>query len=89
MNQGKRNEIIELEKKFQQLVDNGHPNVVDNGFFIDAVFNVTSVLKKMDSEEASSAEDKNLQMDQGLKVISNLYQSLKDFESLYNNCLKD
>ena len=86
MNQGKLERIIDLERKFQLLSDKGHPYVVDPGFFLDAVFNVTSILKKAD-DDSSGMQISDSQFEQELKVIGDLYESLKEFELLYNNCI--
>ena len=88
MSQDTLNEIIDLENKFQKLVEVGHPNVVDNGFFIDAVFNVTSQLKKQHriNLDAGGIQQKD-QIEEDLLVIGDLYKSLKAFEGLYTNRL--
>lgn len=83
MEQDKLNQIVELETKFLKLTENGHPNVVDNGFFIDAVFNVTAKLKK----QCLSNENYLVQHDEHVKIVDELYRSLKAFECLYTQCL--
>ena len=88
MDQEKLNEIIQLEKNFQQLTEEGHPYVVDNGYFLDAIFNVTAELKRLNAETTLSDQCQDNGIDDKLEVIGNLYRSLKDFQSLYNFCLK-
>ena len=83
MNQDRLAEILELEYKYKQLTEVGNPNVVDNGFFVDAVFNVTERLKKdCQSCDACTAED-----NESIRIISDLYKSLQDFQDLYHRCL--
>lgn len=87
MNQDKLNEIIDLENKFKKLADVGHPNVIDNGFFLDAIFNVTEVLKREQKDNQVNTVFNEVEYNEKLQVINNLYRSLKSFEMLYTNCL--
>lgn len=88
MNQDRVSEINELETKFQQFLEMGHPNVVDNGFFIDAIFNVTSKLKE--SYAAKGEESSHVyNVDESVEKLYTLYNSLKDFERLYSYYLSE
>ena len=87
MEQNKLNQIIELENKFKELVEIGHPYVIDNGFFIDAVFNVTTQLKKQIKEVEYNPDKTVGSYHKGVSILDNLYKSLKEFEALYTSCL--
>ena len=87
MGQDKFNEIIDLENKFKKLADVGHPNVIDNGFFMDAVFNVTEALKREHKDNQVNVVFDEAEYNEKLQVIGDLYRSLKSFETLYTNCL--
>ena len=89
MNQDKINRIVELEDKFKEFSESGDPHLVDNGFFLDAVLNVTTILKAPRNMEHPCPCLGEHGMDNHIQVINNLYNSLKDFEHLYNHCLKD
>lgn len=84
MNQHRLNQIVELEVKFKKLAESGHPNVMDTGFFLDAVFNVIAALKEHYRHDCGSECSEN---EFDVEIIRNLYQSLKDFEALYTSCL--
>ena len=84
MNQHRLNQIIELEDKFKKLAELGHPNVMDTGFFLDAVFNVLAALKERYQHDCNSDCSDT---DAHVEIVRNLYQSLKDFELLYTSCL--
>lgn len=84
MGQDKQIKLIELERKFQELGEKGHPNVVDNGFFLDAVFNVTAVLKSMSDNPCIDSVDYST----NVQVLEDLYKSLKAFEDLYTHRLR-
>ena len=83
MNQDRLAQILELESNYQKLTEVGNPNVVDNGFFVDAVFNVTERLKKdCQLSDECTAEDL-----ESIRIISDLYKSLQEFQNLYHRCL--
>ena len=79
--------ILELESKFQELADTGHPNVIDNGFFLDAVFNVTAILKKANNDHDAIKGVDSAAFLKNVQVIEDLYTSLKSFEELYTEIL--
>ena len=89
MNQDNINRILELEEKFREFSESGDPHLVDNGFFLDAVLNVTTILKAPENQNRPCPSLGENGMDNHIRVINNLYNSLKEFESLYNHCLKD
>lgn len=83
MKQDKIQQIIELENKFQKLTENCLPNVVDTGLFIDAIFNVTESLKK----ELRDSDSECASVNDSLRVISNLYDTLIAFNNIYTSRL--
>ena len=88
MGQDKHEKIVELERKFQELAESGHPNVIDNGFFLDAVFNVTAVLKKVEDDEIAVEGSGLCEYSKNVEVLEDLYKSLKAFERLYTDSLR-
>ena len=84
MNQHRLNQLIELEANFKKLAELGHPNVMDTGFFLDAVFNVIAALK-VRCQHSCDSDCSDTDID--VEVVKNLYRSLKEFESLYTSCL--
>lgn len=87
MFQEKINELNDLEQKFLILTQNGNPNVVDNGFFTDAVFNVTAMLKRKAADMTVFDQEFAKECESNIRVIQELYQSLKAFETLYTHSL--
>ena len=82
MSQESLNQIIEIEEKFRELSEIGYPNIVDNGLFVDAVLNVTEVMKNQKNMDHMMQQG---MLDNHIQILDNLYRSLKDFESLYNS----
>lgn len=88
MNGEEYKHIVDVENKFLELSKTCSPNVFDNGLFIEAVLDVTAVLKENRKEYAKDSISDKMLLANELSVIDNLYKSLKDFEHLYYNCLK-
>lgn len=84
MDQDSLKKVIELEDKFKELAGHGHPNVMNNGLFLDAVFNVIAVLK---TDCSGAGKDTQYTFQEKLEVMNNLYKSIMSFTNVYDDCL--
>lgn len=88
MIQGKLNEIKRIENLYKSITDNGNPNVADNGFFLDAILNVTAKLKRQLTAVKPGETIDLKSIENSIQVLNRLYLNLKEFEGVYKICTR-